>query len=208
MLLSVLSLAVAVGRHPGQPGTLTTFPAVGRFDGRFFEWMQPLHLAPLTWLALVLNLVGSGWVSAPMRVVALGFAASRRMWRAFWAVAATWALAEVAATLLKNGLERSRPPDAIVHTSGFSFPSGHATAAASLVVSLVLTFLPPGPERRRWEVAAGIYVLAMAFSRVYLNAHWFSDALAGAILGTGLAIICSVVAGAVVHRRTLPETRD
>jgi undecaprenyl-diphosphatase len=40
-----------------------------------------------------------------------------------------------------------------------------------------------------------LVVIVMAMSRVYLRAHWFSDALAGAVMGAGVA----VAAAAVIH---------
>ena len=71
---------------------------------------------------------------------------------------------------------------------GFSFPSGHAVAGAATAVALVLVLLPPGQARRRWELVAIGFAFVMALSRVYLNAHWFSDVVAGVLLGAGVAL--------------------
>jgi len=78
-----------------------------------------------------------------------------------------------------------------VDVVGFSFPSGHAVAGAAIAVALVLVLLPPGPTRRQWELAAAAFAFVMAFSRVYLLAHWFTDVLAGVLLGTGIALGCA-----------------
>jgi undecaprenyl-diphosphatase len=99
-----------------------------------------------------------------------------------------WVASEALLTWLKIFFHRGRPPDPLVETNGFSFPSGHAVAGAALAVALVLVFFPPGPQRRKWELLAIAFTFVMALSRVYLSAHWFSDVMTGVLLGTGIAI--------------------
>jgi undecaprenyl-diphosphatase len=52
----------------------------------------------------------------------------------------------------------------------------------------VIAFFPAGERRRRWEWLAIGFAFVMSMSRVYLSAHWFSDVVAGTLLGAGLAI--------------------
>jgi undecaprenyl-diphosphatase len=61
-------------------------------------------------------------------------------------------------------------------------------AAAATAVALVLAFFPPGERRRRWEELAVVFAFVMAYSRVYLAAHWLSDVVAGTLLGAGIAV--------------------
>jgi len=98
---------------------------------------------------------------------------------------------------------RTRPPDALVVTHDFSFPSGHAVAMASIAVALVLVTMPSGPQRLKWELTAAAAAFAMDLSRVYLNAHWFSDVVAGTLLGAGVALgtAALVTEARIVYRR-------
>jgi undecaprenyl-diphosphatase len=142
----------------------------------------------LTWLAKVLNVIGSGIVTIPLRIVVALYLALRRRWRTFAAWVLTWVAAEVMLTVGKTWYMRTRPPAPLVVTTGFSFPSGHAVAGAAIAVALVLIAMPAGSRRRKWEILATLAAFLMALSRVYLNAHWLSDVIAGVLLGTGIAL--------------------
>jgi membrane-associated phospholipid phosphatase len=188
----VLALA-AVGRHPlGTPPTVTTVPFIGHFDASVYRWMDDIRVAPLTLLFRFLNVAGGGLVTIPLRAAVSVYLLARRYWRKATAFILTWIVSEVALTTLKAYFHRGRPPMPLVIVKGASFPSGHAVAGAAVAVGIVLAFFPAG-ERRRWEWAAAGFAFVMAFSRVYLNAHWFSDVVAGVLLGTGIAIGAAVL---------------
>ena len=52
----------------------------------------------------------------------------------------------------------------------------------------MLLFTVPSPRRRLWWTLAALAILGMAWSRTYLQVHWFSDVLGGSLLGVGIAI--------------------
>ncbi len=72
---------------------------------------------------------------------------------------------------------------------GFSFPSGHVTAAAAGVTGLCLM------RGKRWLLPGVIWVLLMMFSRNYLMAHYPSDVLFALLIG----IFSAFIAAAITH---------
>lgn len=189
LLFAAMALvSVAVGRHPATSAPTTTLPFVGDADLAVARGMDDIRNVVASGLARFLNVLGGGVVTIPFRAVVAGWLGLRRRWRAFAVWALTWVSAEVLLTLAKGFFHRGRPPGELVDTVGYSFPSGHAVAGASIAVALVLVSMAPGPRRRRWELMAVAFAFVMAFSRVYLRAHWLSDVVAGVLLGTGVAL--------------------
>ena len=188
LLGAMVFVFAAVGRHPPVLAPKTTLPFVGEFDLSVFHWMDDIHNGVLTLLARFLNVLGGGMVTIPLRIAVAAWLAFRRRWRAFATWVITWAAAELILTGAKALFHRGRPPLPLVDVVGYSFPSGHAVAGAATAAALVFVLLPAGRARRRWELAAIAFAFVMAMSRVYLDAHWFSDVVAGVLLGAGVAL--------------------
>lgn len=85
--------------------------------------------------------------------------------------------------------------------SGASFPSGHTNNNTTIAVCCTLFY-------RRWGKFYWIIAAAVAYSRIYLGAHWPSDVVATVFLATGetflILAICELIWQTIVCRR-LPE---
>ena len=192
----LLTGALAVGVLVVWP---VTEPAVQAVDDAVWRFAGAVENGPTTAVAVAMSWLGSAWVNWPLRVAALLLLA----WRRHWLRLGAFALAVVSSELLigpvKAAVDRPRPLESVIATSGASFPSGHAIASAVTAVGLVLAVVAPGPARWRWEVRAVVFAVAMALSRVYLRAHWLSDTVAGGLLGAGLALGWPALLMAVRH---------
>jgi undecaprenyl-diphosphatase len=95
--------------------------------------------------------------------------------------------------LLKLIFHHARPLHALIPVPhSYSFPSGHATAAAATYITLGLLLADrlTGATAKRLCLAASVLIaLAIAGSRVYLGVHYLSDVVAGLALGTAWALV-------------------
>ena len=161
---------------------------VQQADDALFRALDGFESGPATAIAVTLDVLGSVWVTLPLRFFVSAWLIARRRWEALWAWIGAALLSELAITILKPLYGRERPPDPDVITTGFSFPSGHSVAGSVTAIALVIVLVPAGPQRRYLEVIAGYFAFFMGGSRVYLGAHWVSDVAAGVALGAAVAI--------------------
>jgi undecaprenyl-diphosphatase len=99
--------------------------------------------------------------------------------------------------VLKLLFQHPRPTEAIIAIpDSYSFPSGHAVAASALYITLAL-IAAQGERRqrpRRIIVGTGVSIAVLvAWSRVYLGVHYFSDVIGGLLLGGAGAIAAALV---------------
>jgi undecaprenyl-diphosphatase len=157
-------------------------------DDGFLRLARNLRWEPVVKLAEGLNIVGGSVATWTIRVIVIGVLVVRRHWVHLTAFLLAVVTSEALIGPLKAVFDRPRPLAALVETSGASFPSGHAIAAAVTAVGIVIALLPAGHTRWVWERRAALYASLMALSRTYLGAHWLSDVVAGGLLGSGVAI--------------------
>ena len=148
--------------------------------GGFFDWLFPF-----------ITLFGNGGIFfIAVAVVCLLFKKGRR-------TGATMLVALLLGLLvtnlaLKNGIARPRPYadelstfftywQAIGHgleNEIYSFPSGHATASFAAMTAVFLC------GNKKYSFLAYVLALLIGFSRIYIQVHYASDIVGGALVGT------------------------
>ncbi len=92
---------------------------------------------------------------------------------------------------LKNIIARPRPflqnPDMlnsllISAPHGYSCPSGHTLSSIECAYVIFL-------NNKKWGIPALVVAVLIAFSRMYLYVHFFTDILLGTVIGIGLAYL-------------------
>jgi membrane-associated phospholipid phosphatase len=188
-LAVVLVLAAAAGLWAALTGV-----GPARLDAAVLSGSVDARSGVLTAIAVLLTDIGST-VAMALLAVAAGTACWHRGRRAD-AVLVVGAMAGAAVVFrgLKLLLDRPRPPsaDRLVDAAHESLPSGHATMSVVVIGSLVvLTGAGRGGMARvAAPVVAALWVGAVGATRVYLGVHWFSDVLAGWLVGAAWLSVC------------------
>ncbi|MEQ1652343.1 MAG: VTT domain-containing protein [Hyphomicrobium sp.] len=172
-------------------------------DKSVYHLLQGLRTPFGDSVMIALTQLGDAAVTLPVVTAVLLWLVWKRAWRpvAYWLAAASFGAALT--VILKAGFGLPRPLPLYDGTSAFGFPSGHA--AMSIVIFGFLAVLAARELSLRGQLAV-FTVMALlagliAFSRIYLGAHWLSDVLGG--LSFGVAWVALL--GIAYLRRPVPS---
>lgn len=146
--------------------------------------------------ARVATELGGGTVRLGVVLLVAGWLLVRQRRRLAVFLAVTVVGGTVLNVLLKVIVHRARPvlPDAVAVETSTSFPSGHTMGATVLALSLLLIAWPTlGRLRPAAAVLAGLFVAAVAASRVLLGVHYLTDVIAAAFAGTVWVVLSAIV---------------
>jgi len=163
-------------------------------DRGLFVWVVEHRFDPLDWLFVSVSAAGYAGLLWIGLAAVLALAARRSVLRVTALTAATVWAADLLTLALKALVGRERPYESVPEADpllradvGLSFPSGHAST--SLAGAVILAYLFP-------RLAMPLLLLAalVAYSRVYVGVHYPADVVAGAALGTlvALAVIAAL----------------
>ncbi len=165
-------------------------PFVGAFDAWMQSWVFPLRNDNATAALTALTHVSGTKVS-----IVLAGAFTIYLWvrigrRQALTYAGCVVAGEAVVAVAKFVVDRTRPlgMNLIEFPNDASFPSGHTFAAIAIVafaLYVVVRTHPAMPRSAKVMLAAVavIWPLLIAFTRIYLGAHWPTDILGSLLLG-------------------------
>ncbi|MHA6288213.1 phosphatase PAP2 family protein [Maricaulis sp. CAU 1757] len=162
---------------------------LARLDG---AWLKPIFTA--------ITMTGDFEVTMPIDVVIVGVLLIQRDWRSAISVTVLFLGAWGMVKLLKGLTLRDRPfVELYGGVENFSFPSGHATNTAVTIFVLIWLGLSVlrGQARKIYAGALIAWLGLMGLSRMYLQAHWPSDVLAGYLLAALLFAVVALFKGSL-----------
>nr|WP_315398005.1 phosphatase PAP2 family protein [uncultured Duganella sp.] len=180
--------------------------AITVLDHQIANWFNANHFEPVTSIMMAITIVHMLPGVAVMAAL-FGYYLWRRgqvYW--LWAVLLGVPGGALLNVLLKYIFQRARPvfEEPLVTLATYSFPSGHASAATlfyGLLASYVMISHRSWTVRLSTAVACTVMVLLVAFSRVYLGAHFLSDVLAGIVGAAAWLTICITALSTLRRRR-------
>ena len=163
-------------------------PALHGVDTKAHQWAAA-HRTPgsTAFFVAVTTMGGPAFLVACTAIVAIGLVVrGRYRWAAYLVI--TTGIGWLLMWQLKLFFARARPDlaAALRMADGYSFPSGHAMGSAVTAGALCYLALR---SVRSWRAASAVlafatsFIVAVAFSRVYLGVHWISDVGAGVVAG-------------------------
>jgi undecaprenyl-diphosphatase len=149
-------------------------------------WVHRFDTPSIDFVMRLFTFIGSFPVIAFVAIAVLTWCWRRGDRDAFAALFGVIAVNETLNFALKHLFGRPRPNlfQEIATLHSYSFPSGHAMAAAAIYGMIAVVIARLAPSLRLWAgLAAVALALLIGLSRIYLGVHWITDVLAGYAAG-------------------------
>jgi membrane protein DedA with SNARE-associated domain/membrane-associated phospholipid phosphatase len=145
-------------------------------------------------IMLITSIFGQKEVLLPVVIVLFGLFLWWRRFRVAFHILALGILAAGGVFIIKRVIASPRPWGILHSPDTFSFPSGHTTLSACILMGLALLLAQAVRPGRRFIIylTALIIILAISLSRLYLSAHWFTDILGGWLLSAVVLLVVTI----------------
>ncbi|MDO4379518.1 MAG: phosphatase PAP2 family protein [Clostridia bacterium] len=176
----------------------TLFDPFLHFDLSVFQWVQTIHGGFLDKLMVIITSLGEGGII--FIAIALALLCTKKYRKAGVAIIVALLVMEVGNNLiLKTLFARPRPfnldptvyswwhevykfPELVSRPTSYSFPSGHTSSAFAAAIALLW-------YDRKFGIPLTLFAAVMGFSRIYVEVHYCTDVLFGALVGIVYALI-------------------
>ncbi|MDN5864352.1 MAG: phosphatase PAP2 family protein [Gammaproteobacteria bacterium] len=151
----------------------------------------------------VVTVFGSWWFALAVLLLVLFVLLRRRHYRHAAGLVIGFAGTQTFVFAMKYWIGRERPNfveftvlNGSLETA--SFPSAHS--AIAMMLYGLLAYFAVSREKRNWLNAlyiacAAVFIAAVGFSRIYLGVHYFSDVVAGFVVGAVFLCVAIWIAG-------------
>ncbi len=170
--------------------TIVTLSVVNKgwiisYNHAVYSLLQSIHVRVLDDIMVGFTIIGDKRVLLPAAgLLFIYMLASRRWWEAtHWLLLMAGAAASI--ELFRKIIHSPRPPLGALADTTYSYPSGHAVLSLvfyGFLASLLSNQLKTEDEARPFWIA-GILIVIISFTRIYLGAHWLSDIVGSLLLG-------------------------
>lgn len=169
-----------------------------------YFFLQSIHTSWLTHFLVVFTLLGDKVVIFGFALLMIVWLSWQKHWRAASYLFSVTLFSALSIGAIKHLYHFPRPSGLQHVATSSSFPSGHT--GFGLVVLGFTAYLGGLLAEKKWRqvhyVVISILITLIAFSRLYLGAHWLSDILGSLTLGFAI-----LLTGILLHRRYLQVTK-
>ncbi len=176
-------------------------------DAALAAWLHARTTPRMTQVMLCVSLLGAPVVVSGLAAMTAIPLVWRRQWHRLLALVLTVPGGLLLNVLLQSVFQRARPhfSTPILTFTSYSFPSGH-TMGATVMYGFLAALVVSRISAWRWRVLAvllaGTLIAIVAFSRLYLGAHYLSDVLGATAEGLAWLALCLTAVD------TLPRARS